>query len=48
VWEDVVDGSEGDHDQGEGGAGGVEPEHLVVLRSRGSAPSGEDVQEITP
>jgi hypothetical protein len=24
VWEDVVDGSEGDHDQGEGGAGGVE------------------------
>ena len=25
VWEDVVDGSEGDHDQGEGGAGGVEP-----------------------
>jgi hypothetical protein len=25
VWEDVFDGSEGDHDQGEGGAGGVEP-----------------------
>ena len=27
VWEGVVDGSEGDHDQGEGegGAGGVEP-----------------------
>jgi len=25
VWEDVVDGSEGDHDQGEGGASGVEP-----------------------
>jgi hypothetical protein len=25
VWEDVVDGSEGDHDQGEGGTGGVEP-----------------------
>ena len=24
MWEDVVDGSEGDHDQGEGGAGGVE------------------------
>ena len=25
MWEDVVDGSEGDHDQGAGGAGGVEP-----------------------
>src|ERR1035437_5475152 len=24
VWEDVVDGSEGDHDQGESGAGAVE------------------------
>ena len=24
VWEDVVDGSEGDHDEGEGGVGGVE------------------------
>ena len=24
VWEDVVDGSEGGHDQGEGGAGGAE------------------------
>src|SRR5450759_4061204 len=25
VWEDVFDGSQGEHDQGEGGAGGVEP-----------------------
>jgi len=24
VWEDVVDGSESGHDQGDGGAGGVE------------------------
>ena len=24
MWEDVVDGSEGGHDQGEGGAGGAE------------------------
>ena len=24
LWEDVVDGSEGEHDEGEGGVGGVE------------------------
>ena len=31
VWEDVVDGAEGDHDQGEGGAGGVELPIVVIL-----------------